>query len=60
MRNKYEKEKENRLKEKKKQMEELIAENPHVVIDEEAFLSNNICLILFKQLILNFKLIILI
>ncbi|XP_076177015.1 cilia- and flagella-associated protein 44 isoform X2 [Ptiloglossa arizonensis] len=38
VRNKYEKEKENRLKEKKKQMEELIAENPHVVIDEEAFL----------------------
>ena len=37
---KYEEEKEEKLKERRKEMEKLIAENPHIVIDEETFLSN--------------------
>ncbi|XP_076637400.1 cilia- and flagella-associated protein 44 isoform X1 [Colletes latitarsis] len=38
VRSKYEKEKNRRLEEKKKKLEELIAENPHIIIDEETFL----------------------
>lgn len=37
---KYEAEKEERLKERRKEMERLIAENPHIIIDEDTFLSN--------------------
>lgn len=37
---KYEEEKEERLKARRKEMEKLIAENPHIVIDEETFLGN--------------------
>ncbi|XP_053983869.1 cilia- and flagella-associated protein 44 [Hylaeus volcanicus] len=39
--NEYTKEKDRRLVEKKKKMEELMAENPHAVIDEEAFLESD-------------------
>ncbi|XP_031368455.1 cilia- and flagella-associated protein 44 isoform X2 [Apis dorsata] len=38
IRKKYEEEREERLKERRKKMEELIAESPHIVIDEETFL----------------------
>ncbi|XP_068986815.1 cilia- and flagella-associated protein 44 isoform X3 [Bombus flavifrons] len=36
---KYEAEKEERLKERRKEMERLIAENPHIIIDEDTFLA---------------------
>ena len=36
---KYEAEKEERLKERRKEMERLIAENPHIIIDEDTFLT---------------------
>ncbi|XP_015431042.1 PREDICTED: uncharacterized protein LOC107187452 [Dufourea novaeangliae] len=35
----YEKEKERRIAEKKKEIEQLIVENPHIIIDDEAFLA---------------------
>lgn len=47
IRKKYEEEREERLKERRKKMEELIAESPHIVIDEETFLSKYLFLIIY-------------
>lgn len=45
---KYEEEKDERLEKRKREMEQLKADNPHLLIDEETYLSNIMLLIACK------------
>lgn len=44
----YEKEKERKLQERRIEMERLRAENPHIVIDEETFLSKHLSFVIYQ------------